>query len=451
MLAWEQVVEAKALRSQGWSISAIARHLGVTRVTVRRYLSGEATPGERSRSVPDPFDQYAEYARLRLVGDPHLWATTLFDELVELGYAGSYPTFTRALRTRDLRPVCLTCRQGRVVDRSVIPHPPGEETQWDWLELPDPPTSWGWTQTAYVLIGSLPHSGRWRGWLAEATDQAHLTEGLDAVTRRLGGITRRWRFDRMATVAQPGTGRMQISFGPVALHYAVGIDLCPAYHAWRKGSVEKGAQVIAQRWWRTLSDERTHAQAQASLDRLCLRLDARKRKRDGVATTVGALAEAEPLRPVPAPFAAVVEVTRTVTNQALIAFRGNQYSVPPGHTAQHVLVRHRLGAITLDVVTATGITLARHRREPDGMGAIVRTEEHVAALEKVVLANFADQPPCRRKHRRPPSAAALAEADHIRRADTSIAGEQVVLDFAAYAAATRPLHGHRPEAGGEQR
>jgi hypothetical protein len=26
-----------------------------------------------------------------------------------------------------------------------------------------------------------------------------------------------------------------------------------------------------------------------------------------------------------------------------------------------------------------------------------------------------------------------------------------VLDFAAYAAATRPLHGHRPEAGGEQR
>jgi hypothetical protein len=66
MLAWEQVVEAKALRSQGWSISAIARHLGVTRVTVRRYLSGDAVPGERVRSAPDPFDEFAEYARLRL-------------------------------------------------------------------------------------------------------------------------------------------------------------------------------------------------------------------------------------------------------------------------------------------------------------------------------------------------------------------------------------------------
>jgi len=54
MLAREQVVEAKALRSQSWSISAIARHSGVTRVTVRRYLSGEAVAGERARSVPDP-------------------------------------------------------------------------------------------------------------------------------------------------------------------------------------------------------------------------------------------------------------------------------------------------------------------------------------------------------------------------------------------------------------
>jgi transposase len=450
MLAWEQVVEAKALRTQGWLISAIARHLGVTRVTVRRYLSGEATPGERSRSVPDPFDQYAEYARLRLVGDPHLWATTLFDELVELGYGGSYPTFTRALRARDLRPVCLTCRQGRVVDRSVIPHPPGEETQWDWLELPDPPTSWGWTQTAYVLIGSLPHSGRWRGWLAEATDQAHLSEGLDAVTRRLGGVTRRWRFDRMATVAQPGTGRMQVSFGPVALHYAVGIDLCPAYHAWRKGSVEKGAQVIAQRWWRTLSDERTHAQAQASLDRLCPPRRAETQTRRGGHDGRGAgrgRAAAPGAGPVRRggrgdPHGHQPGVDRLPRQPVLGATRPHRPArVDPSSPGYgHPRRGHRLR-----------FTLARHRREPDGMGAIVRTDEHVAALEKVVLANFADQPPCRGKHRRPPSAAALAEADQIRRAGTSIAGEQVVLDFAAYAAATRPLHGHRPEAGGEQR
>jgi transposase len=446
MLAWELVVEAQALRSQGWTVSAIARHLGVTRTTVRAYLSGERTPGVRSSAAPDRFAEYAEYCRLRLVADPHLWATTLFDEVTALGYGGSYPSFTRALRDRELRPTCTACKQNASADRAVIEHPPGAETQWDWVELPDPPTGWGWDQTAYVLIGALPHSSRWRGWLAESTDQPHLVEGLDAVAHRLGGLTRRWRFDRMSTVAQPKTGRLQVSFGPIARHYAVGIDVCPAYHAWRKGAVEKAAAVITGRWWRTLGDDLTQSEAQARLDRLCVRLDGRKRRRDGIATTVGALADAEGLRPVPTRYPAVLEVSRTISNQARISFRGNIYSVPPGHTGQHVLVRHRLGDVTLEVVTDTGVVLARHRRAPDGAGAVVCAPEHVAALEKVVLANFADRPPCRRKHRRPPSAQALAEADRIRATAQGADGQQVVADFARYAAGSRPIRARGGEA-----
>lgn len=123
MLAWETVVEAQALRSQGWSVSAIARHLGVSRVTVRRYLNGEGTPGQRARALPDPFEEFSEYCRLRLVDDPHLWGTTLFEEIAALGYGGSYPSFTRAVRTRGLRPVCEVCRQRALRDRAVIEHP----------------------------------------------------------------------------------------------------------------------------------------------------------------------------------------------------------------------------------------------------------------------------------------------------------------------------------------
>jgi hypothetical protein len=55
--------------------------------------------------------------------------------------------------------------------------------------------------------------------LAEAEDQPHLVEALDAVLRRLGGVSLRWRFDRMATVCHPGSGRLTGSFGPVAVHY----------------------------------------------------------------------------------------------------------------------------------------------------------------------------------------------------------------------------------------
>lgn len=84
MLTQGEDVEAQALRKRGWSISAIARHLGRSRPTIRAYLNGERVPGQRRRSGTDPFEPYAEYCRLRLdaeTGDPHVWATTLFDEL----------------------------------------------------------------------------------------------------------------------------------------------------------------------------------------------------------------------------------------------------------------------------------------------------------------------------------------------------------------------------------
>ena len=50
----------------------------------------------RGRQSPDAFVPFLEYCRQRLADDPHLWASTLFDEVVELGYAGVYSTFTRA-------------------------------------------------------------------------------------------------------------------------------------------------------------------------------------------------------------------------------------------------------------------------------------------------------------------------------------------------------------------
>ncbi|WP_245822582.1 helix-turn-helix domain-containing protein [Lentzea waywayandensis] len=47
MLSLEEDVEAQALRAQGWSVSAIARHLGRDRKTIRRYLSGQVMPGSK--------------------------------------------------------------------------------------------------------------------------------------------------------------------------------------------------------------------------------------------------------------------------------------------------------------------------------------------------------------------------------------------------------------------
>ena len=82
--------------------------------------------------------------------------------------------------------------------------------------------------------------------------------------------------------------------------------------------------------------------------------------------------------------------------QALVAFRGNRYSVPPGLAGATVTVSHRLGEHTLDIAPTAhgGTVLARHRREPDGAGVLVRDTAHVTALETAVLAAFDSSTPC---------------------------------------------------------
>jgi transposase len=448
MLTWEEELEAEALFKRGWTISAIARHLGRDRKTVRAYLSGQRVPGVRRRATPQVFEPFAGYVAQRLTDDRHVWASTLFDEVVELGYVGSYPSFTRALRERGLRPPCPACTAGQHRESSIIDHPAGEETQFDWLELPDPPAGWGLAGPAHLLVGSLAHSSRWRAVLAESEDQPHLIEALDGVVRRLGGVTRYWRFDRMATVCHPGSGRVTASFAAVARHYGAGVKICPSRRGQRKGVVEKANHGAAQRWWRTLADELSMTGAQADLDRFCARVgDARTRPRDGRKVTVGELAAAEPLlAPPTTPYPAVLSVSRTVSAQALVAFRGNQYSVPPGMPGWELIVSARLGSPLVEVATVgsggTGVVLARHRRAPDGAGAVVRDPGHVAALEAAVLAGFTDRAACRGKTRRPPSPAARAEAARLRGepAACDAAGGRV-LDFAAYAAAVRPITG----------
>lgn len=365
-----------------------------------------------------------------------MWATTLFDETVALGFNRSYPRFTRGLRVHQLRPHCEPCSSSTGREHAVIEHPLGEEVQWDWVELPDPPAGWDAGPHAHLLVGALPASGKWRGVLADAEDHAHLVQALHEVSIRLGGLPRRWRFDRMATVASPATGRVTATFAAVAKHYGVGVDLCPPRHGNRKGTVEKANHSAAQRWWRTLPDDATVTAAQASLDAFCVRVgDARTRQRDGQPMTVGAVAALERLGPLPPPFPATVTVDRVVTGQALVAFAGNQYSVPPGLAGTTVTVKHRLGQPGLDIVTAGGTVLARHQRAADGAGALIRDAGHVRALETAVLAAFTTDRPCGRKVRRPPSPAALAQAERLRPGPPD--RREVVIDLAAWADAAR--------------
>jgi hypothetical protein len=232
----------------------------------------------------------------------------------------------------------------------------------------------------------------------------------------------------MATVVDRNTDRLRPQFAAVARHYGARVDICPPYRPQRKGVVESAVGYLTRSWWRS-APVATAAQAQADLDRFCATIGDKRRRPGG---TVGSAADAEPLLALPAsPFPAELVVERTVDAKALVNFEANRYSVPPELLGQTVTVRARLGELDVEIISAAGRRVARHRRAPAGAAQTIRDPAHAHALERAVLEAFTSSPPCKRKAHRPPGEAALAAAAQIR----GEAGKEVAIDLGRYAEA----------------
>lgn len=420
MLTQEDVVEIHALRRRGWTISKIAAHTGRDRKTIRKHLDGwESKRG----SAPSPLEPYRRYLEARFADDPHVFATVLFDELAELGFDRSYPTLVREIRALALRPACA-CHPKGTEATAEIPHEPGAELQLDWLELAETP----WGRGAYVLVGALSHSSRCRAVFSEQMSFAHLAAAIDQLLRRFGGTAHSWRVDRMATFVYPGTDRLRPQAAELAKHYGASVSVCPAKRPQRKGVVEKAVDYVTRSWW-TSAPVKTQAQAQADLDRFCLSKGDRRRRG---AETVGSLADSEPLLALPAAaFPATLEVERRVDRQAMVAFEGNRYSVGAELVGQKVTVRAKLGELGVEIRSARGAIVARHRRAPTGAAQTIRASAHARALEREVLAQFStgSHPP-KRKANRPPGETAREEARRLREGS---AADAVIIDLSTYA------------------
>jgi transposase len=95
MLTEEDDVEIHALAARGWSVSAISRHTGRDRKSVRSYL---AAPRPTRAPAPSCLEPYRAYVAARFEDDAHLEATVLHRERVDAGFERAYMTFVGELR-----------------------------------------------------------------------------------------------------------------------------------------------------------------------------------------------------------------------------------------------------------------------------------------------------------------------------------------------------------------
>ena len=114
---------------------------------------------------------------------------------------------------------CEACTGVRGRPTIEIDHQPGDEIQWDFLELPCP---WRPHTVLHVLVGTLAYSGRMRGAICAGEDEAQVVAGVASA----GGHGSPLAVRRMSAVVLTGTGQVRQSFLEAAKFYGGEIAVC---------------------------------------------------------------------------------------------------------------------------------------------------------------------------------------------------------------------------------
>lgn len=233
MLRQEQRVEIRVLARQGKGIRAIARELGISRTTVRRYLA-DARAGRYGPRAPRPtkLGPFTDYVRERVTAARPDWipATVLLRELRERGYAGGISQLKAYLRPlKQVRP-------DPVVRFETAP---GEQMQADFTVVRrgrDP---------LLAFVATLGYSRATFVRFTVAEDADTLIECVRAALVYFGGVPQHILLDNPKTVVierdayGPGAHRFNAKLLDLAGEYVFRPRLCRPYRARTKGKVER--------------------------------------------------------------------------------------------------------------------------------------------------------------------------------------------------------------------
>ncbi|EMV36806.1 helix-turn-helix domain-containing protein, partial [Escherichia coli] len=86
MVTFETVMEIKILHKQGMSSRAIARELGISRNTVKRYLQAKSEPPKYTPrpAVASLLDEYRDYIRQRIADASCQLTDLVYDGVFEV-------------------------------------------------------------------------------------------------------------------------------------------------------------------------------------------------------------------------------------------------------------------------------------------------------------------------------------------------------------------------------
>jgi transposase len=233
MLTQEQAVEVRVLARRGGKVKEIARELGVSKNTVKRYLR-DPRAGRYKRRAPRPrkLDVYLEYLQERIEAAQPRWipATVLLREIRERGYEGGISqlkTYLAPFKATKLDPVVR------------FETAPGEQMQADFTTIRRG------RSPLKAFVATLGFSRATFVRFTEREDSETLLSCLRQAFQQFGGVTAEVLFDNATTIVVErdaygaGNHRWHAGLKALADEYGFRPRLCRPYRARTKGKVER--------------------------------------------------------------------------------------------------------------------------------------------------------------------------------------------------------------------
>lgn len=312
------VIRHKAF-AEGLSIRQIARDLGVSRNTVRRYLRGAEGGVGKKRERPTPvldrvrsrIDKLLEADEKSGTKKQRLTAARVHELLVEEQF--EVGTTTVKEYVREWR------RQRQEVFVPLV-YPPGDSAQVDFFEVVADIA--GVRTKAWMFVMRLMFSGRDFAWLYPRQDQICFLDGHVRAFRHFGAVPQRIVYDNLkAAVAKQLVGserKLSARFDALSRHYLFEPCFARPYTGHDKGGVESRGRAIRLRHLVPIPRAEALATVSAQLlGRLDARFDTEKFAQD--ASAMLAVADR--------PFRSSKLSCAKVSRRALVKAEGASYSV----------------------------------------------------------------------------------------------------------------------------
>jgi transposase len=362
------------LHRKGLKQRAIARKLGISRNTVKKYIENphlvfEPVQFRNRKSLLDP---YNDNIKAWVEEDSDYTATWIYDRLSNMGFIGSYEIVKR--KVRQIK------ENYHKVAYMRFETEPGYQAQVDFGEFqvtePD-----GSIKKLYLFSMILGYS---RKMYAELIERCDLPTFLDChihAFEYFGGIPEQILYDRMKNVyigKIAGKRKFNDTLMGFALHYGFKPEVTPAYAAWVKGKIERPYSFIREGFWRGYGFICIETANRDLINWLCKKDE---RVHGTTHEVVRVRFEREKLHLGVLPrqaFDTSYRIYRKVYKDCTIRFEGNSYVVP--HTLVGELIILRIKDKTMRIFDDNRLVVTYDI--PEGKGHLIQKKRFYEALRK---------------------------------------------------------------------